>query len=311
MLEMEVMIASAGHPLFLEWLDYIRAQIASKPYAVRSSFWHSARARYVFHTTGPRCMNRFFKLPHNVPKLQRMGFLECNFHKHVDSLNENGKRVLDVISHSSFSYMTKVQEIRPPVGLGGQLLPPLPTPKRMRVKSAARRMSVSNAWRTALIGPQARSQLAAMLGAQARSQGDQAAASEANALVFVDGLFHSDINYAADVVVTCLAYVLIDVLLDSMTIAVDTPIQALRAYVFLGAQAVCRDPGDAARHAARTQRVDHSTSRTPVRGHRFVFGPMDAECDQSCGSKPRQISKVLPGHKKHMICQTCSEAGVE
>ena len=155
-----------------------------------------------------------------------MGFLECNFHNHVESLNENGKRVIDVISHSSLSYLTIVHDTRPPVGLGGQLLPPLPTPKRMRVKSAARRMSVSNAWRAALIGPQARSQLAAMLGAQARSQGDQAAAIEANALVFVAGLFHSDIDDAADAVVTCLADVLIDVLWDSMTIAVETTIQA-------------------------------------------------------------------------------------
>ena len=59
-LEMEVIIASAGNPLLLEWLERMREEIAPKPYEARSSFWHLARARYVHHTTGPRSMNSFF-----------------------------------------------------------------------------------------------------------------------------------------------------------------------------------------------------------------------------------------------------------
>ena len=42
-LDMEVIIGSARNAIFLDWLNYIREQIASKPYAEKSSFWHAAR----------------------------------------------------------------------------------------------------------------------------------------------------------------------------------------------------------------------------------------------------------------------------
>ena len=114
--------------------------------------------RYVFHTTGPYGMNRFLKLPVNAAKLERMKFVECNWFKDAEALNENRKRVFDVISYQSQSYFTKEHEIRVQVGLGDKVLLPLPTTKRMRVKSGVRRMGVSNderrrkgasnAWRT-------------------------------------------------------------------------------------------------------------------------------------------------------------------
>ena len=71
-LDMEVIIGSAGNQTFLDWLNYIREQIASKSYAEKSSFWHDARMRYIFNTTGPYAMRRFLNLPANAAKLQKL-----------------------------------------------------------------------------------------------------------------------------------------------------------------------------------------------------------------------------------------------
>ena len=106
-LDMEVIIGSAGNKVFLDWLNYIREQIASKPYAEKSSFWHKARMRYVFNTTGPYAMRRFLKLPANAFTLQNVKYLDCIYFKDAGSLNENRKRVIDVISYQSQSYFTK------------------------------------------------------------------------------------------------------------------------------------------------------------------------------------------------------------
>ena len=53
LLEMEVIIGSAGNAVFLDWIEYIREQIACKSYTDKSSVGHTARTRYVLHTTGP------------------------------------------------------------------------------------------------------------------------------------------------------------------------------------------------------------------------------------------------------------------
>ena len=141
-LDMEVIVGSEGNTVLLDWLDYIRDQIACRPYADKSSFWYNAKMRYVFNTTGPYSMRRFLKLPSNVTMLQNVKYLECNWFK--DVICENRKRLYDVISLQSQSYFTKEHSIHVPVGPGNAVLPTFPTAKRMRVKSAVRRMSVSN-----------------------------------------------------------------------------------------------------------------------------------------------------------------------
>ena len=111
-----------------------------------------------------------------------MKFLECNYFKDAESLNENGKRVFDVITYQSMSYFTKKHEIRVNVGLGDLELPPLPTSKRMRVKSCVRRMCVSNGGEDGAKGP-ARLDKDSV---EASSQDKNAAPSEAVAATFVD-----------------------------------------------------------------------------------------------------------------------------
>ena len=143
-LDMEVIIGSAGNRVFVDWLDYIRNQIAGKPYADKTSFWYNAKMRYVFNTTGPYSMNRFLKLRSNAATLQNLRWLECNHFEECEVLIENRKRLYDVISFISQSYFSKEHSIHAPVGRGDAVLPALPTAKRLRVKSAIRRVSVSN-----------------------------------------------------------------------------------------------------------------------------------------------------------------------
>ena len=195
-LDMEVIIGSARNAIFLDWLNYIREQIASKPYAEKSSFWHAARMRYVVHTTGLFAMRRFLKLPANAAKWQKVEYLECNYSKDAESLNENRKRVLDVISHQSKSYFTKEHEIHVSVGLGDNVFPPLPT-KRIRVKSAVQRMGVSSVNKDG-------AEAAARFAVQAASQDNDAAQSEVSTAARAD--VDSDFKIrdsAADAVVKC------------------------------------------------------------------------------------------------------------
>ena len=118
--------------MFVDWLNYIRNQIADKPYADKSSFWYVAKKRYVFNTTGPYSMNRFLKLLHNATTLQNLRWLEC---KETEVLIENRKRLYDVISFISQSYFTKEHSFHVPVGRGDAVLFALPTAKRVRVQT--------------------------------------------------------------------------------------------------------------------------------------------------------------------------------
>ena len=100
------------------------------------------------------------------------------------------------------------------VGLGDKVLLPLPTTKRMRVKSGVRRMGVSNVDKDG-------AKVQAMLGVQAPSQDNNAAPSEAYAAAFVDADRDYKMDSVADAVVNCLTDLVTDLLVDSMTIAVE------------------------------------------------------------------------------------------
>ena len=137
---MEVVVGTAGNIIFLDWLDYIQKQILEKSYTAPTSFWHNARMRYVFHTTGPYSMNRFLKLPDISKRIKNMKTLECNHFKETKTMTAKQKRFFDVISYQSQSYFTDEHEIRVQVGAGTKQLPPIPTSKRMRTKSCVRLM---------------------------------------------------------------------------------------------------------------------------------------------------------------------------
>ena len=83
---MEVIIGSAGNPVFLDWMENMQEQIARKPYKNKSSFWLAAKMRYIWYTTGPYAMNKFLKLPVNRAQMQRLRAIECNSFKDADSL---------------------------------------------------------------------------------------------------------------------------------------------------------------------------------------------------------------------------------
>ena len=142
-LEMEVIIGAQENGIFLNWLEHIRQEIASKPYWDKKSFWYDAKMRYVYNTTGPKGLARFMRLPANSDLQQNMGHLECNHFSVAESMTAIERRRFDVISHESNSYFTNAHEIRVPVGLGEMVLPDGPAPKRMRIKSSARPMLVT------------------------------------------------------------------------------------------------------------------------------------------------------------------------
>ena len=142
-LEMEVIVGAQGNDIFLDWLEYIRLQLSNKAYHDKASFWFSAKMRYVYCTTGPRSMARFLRLPINAAKFKAIKYLECNYFKDTESMSPMQQRFFDVISYESNSYFTSEHAILVPVGPGDAQLPPVPTAKRMRVKSAAPSMGVT------------------------------------------------------------------------------------------------------------------------------------------------------------------------
>jgi hypothetical protein len=139
-LDMEVIVGTAGNPIFIDWLKYIRKQIPMFKYKKKGSCYNRRKMRYIWHTTGPHAMNRFLKTPVAVEKLRGFRHLECNSFKDVDSMNDSRMRHFDVISFESMSYKTDEVEIRVPVGLGEKALPILVATKRMRSKCGVLRM---------------------------------------------------------------------------------------------------------------------------------------------------------------------------
>ena len=142
-LEMEVIVGAQGNDIFLDWLEYIRLQLLKKTYQDKKSFWFTAKMRYVYGTTGPMSMAKFLRLPINAAKFKAIKYLECNYFKDAESMSPMQQRFFDVISYESNSYFTSEHAILVPVGPGDAQLPPVPTAKRMRVKSAAPSMGVT------------------------------------------------------------------------------------------------------------------------------------------------------------------------
>ena len=123
-LDMEVLIASQGNPILLQWLNYIRRQIEVKNYA-DSKFWKIAKMRYIHHTTGPKCMARFLRLQENQEVLRKLKFLSCNNFAHGRDLSMNEKRMFDVLSFESNSYYGERDAFKSLVGDGQGPVPVL------------------------------------------------------------------------------------------------------------------------------------------------------------------------------------------
>ena len=141
-LEMEVLVGAAGNTVFLDWLEHIKKEIASKPYHSSDSFWYTAKMRYVYRTTGPLSMQRFLRLS---AKTQGMTFISSSWFKQTKNTRLKESAAFEVLSFESNSYFTKEHEIKVPVGLGDTPLMLEPVMKRMRCKCTSRRFGAKPA----------------------------------------------------------------------------------------------------------------------------------------------------------------------
>ena len=133
--EMEVLVAERGNGILLDWVNHVCKEILSKPYHQAKSFWFNAKMRYIYNTTGPKSMSRFFHRQSNAQELHNLKFLECNHFRGADKLSVDEKKKFDVISYESNSYFTKAHDIEVPVGAGDADLPMKFMLKRIRCKT--------------------------------------------------------------------------------------------------------------------------------------------------------------------------------
>ena len=115
--DMEVLIGKAGNPIFLEWLQLVCKEIAEKNYA-KSLYWQTCKMRYIWHTTGPKCMTRFLRLPQNAEVYRNLKFLSCNHFKEGRDVSVDAKRMYDVLSFESSSYYGEKDAFQSLVGDG-------------------------------------------------------------------------------------------------------------------------------------------------------------------------------------------------
>ena len=101
-LDMEVLIASESNPILLPWLCYLVCQIEEKNYA-HSPFWQKWKMRYIYHSTGPKCMSRFLHLKCNVEVRRTLKFLSSNNFVEGADVSMSAKRMYDVLSFESRS----------------------------------------------------------------------------------------------------------------------------------------------------------------------------------------------------------------
>ena len=123
-IDMEVLIAAQGHPILLDWLDYMRQQIEEKNYA-ESQFYQTAKIRYIHQTTGPQCLARFLRLQENQQVRRKMKFVSCNNFACVDELTIPELQLFDVLSFESNSYYGEKNAFKSLVGDGDGAVPVL------------------------------------------------------------------------------------------------------------------------------------------------------------------------------------------
>jgi len=135
-LDMEVIIGARENDMLVEIVEYMKQEIASHPYT-KGSFWYLAKMRYIYHTTGPHCLQRFIRTNKDRLTANHLQYLQCNHFKAANRLTVAQMRRFDVISYESNSYFTKKHKIVVPVGPGDKPLPTMPGSKRLYGKLAA------------------------------------------------------------------------------------------------------------------------------------------------------------------------------
>ena len=138
-LDMELLIARAGNPILLAWLDHMGEEITTKPYTNKNSFWFGAKMRYIYHTTGPHSMARFLRLPANKDVYAKLVHVSLNrpVQEGEPALTSTQKRLYEAISYHSCSYLTKAQSVSAVVSEHSVDLPSPPARIRVRAKSHA------------------------------------------------------------------------------------------------------------------------------------------------------------------------------
>ena len=68
----------------LRWLDHMQNRISETVYT--KGYWRVAKMRYVYHVTGPRCMQNFLQAPANADVLKDCTYLSCNHFKDAEKL---------------------------------------------------------------------------------------------------------------------------------------------------------------------------------------------------------------------------------
>ena len=126
--DIEVVSSNPGNPFLLEWLDYIKEQIQKRDYHAEGSVWKERRTRYIYHTTGPNAMKRFFGLPANKDYVENyLTGISCNRFDDYDTLTPAQRNAFDVLTRRSNSYFTNEFEIKVPVSTEDVPLPFPPT----------------------------------------------------------------------------------------------------------------------------------------------------------------------------------------
>jgi hypothetical protein len=131
--EMEVLVATAGNPILMEYLQHIVQEVASRKY--ETGFFRHARCRYIYHTTGPSSLARFLKDPSRKAVRRQLIFFELNRPEIANVLSAWAKQSYDVISHFSMSYDTKELQIPVLVSKASVDLPCRPPVDRKRLSS--------------------------------------------------------------------------------------------------------------------------------------------------------------------------------
>ncbi len=123
-IDMEVLSATQGHPILLEWLEYTRRQIEETNYA-ESAFYQTAKMRYIHQTTGPSCLARFLRLEHNLQVRRKLKFVSSNNFARASELTMPERRLFDVLSFESNSYYGERDAFKSLVGDGDGAVPVL------------------------------------------------------------------------------------------------------------------------------------------------------------------------------------------
>ena len=127
-LDMEVIIGAPRNPHLLRWLHHMVDRVKHIQWTQKGSFWHTAKMRYIWHTTGPISMERFLTAKGKGKRMAlsqqstglsantavKFSCLQCNRKDDsnaFDQMTKDDRASLDVITHTSISYKTSEDSV--------------------------------------------------------------------------------------------------------------------------------------------------------------------------------------------------------